>query len=93
MGDVDRSADVVVVGSGARTVAVHRDRRGRRFRTDHGAAAVAQGAHAARTALRHVGGGPDPGPYAPDAGITPLLHGAQVAGLGVVGSRRARMVA
>jgi 3-phenylpropionate/trans-cinnamate dioxygenase ferredoxin reductase component len=64
-------------------VAVHRDRRGRRFRTDHWDAAVAQGAHAARTALRHLAGGPDPGSYVPDAGFTLLLHGAQVAGFGV----------
>lgn len=67
----------------AGAVALHTDRRGRSYRTDHWDAAVAQGAHAARVVLRDLVGAADPGPYVPEAGFSLSLHGTQVAGLGV----------
>ncbi|KAJ8140765.1 hypothetical protein OY671_006054 [Metschnikowia pulcherrima] len=86
-GGVDVDDRLAVPGApgsfAAGAVAVHRDRRGRRFRTDHWDAAVAQGAHAARAVSRRLVGGPDLGPYVPDAGFSLVSHGAQVAGFGV----------
>lgn len=80
----DRLRVVATAGRyAAGAVALHTDRRGGAYRTDHWDAAVAQGAHVARVVLRDLVGAADPGPYVPDAGFSLSLHGIQVTGLGV----------
>lgn len=55
------------------------------WRIDHWTDAVAQGDHAARTALFDLDLGADPGRYRPTAGYTASLHGMTIAGAGLAG--------
>lgn len=62
---------------------------GTHVRIDHWDAAVAQGAHVAKTVLHDLGLGEDPGAYVARTGFTLMVHGAVVAARG---TRRADAV-
>lgn len=62
-------------------------------RAHHWDAAVAQGAHAARTVLHDLGLGDDPGPWASTTGFTLMVHGAVIVGRGVRGADARETVA
>ncbi len=80
----DRLAVVAAPGRyAAGSVALHPGVRGLPYRTDHWDAAAAQGVHVARTVLRDLVGGADPGPYVPGTGFSMSLYRTQVAGFGV----------
>lgn len=72
--------DVYAAGA----VALHTVSGGEQYRIDHWDAALAQGAHAARTVLHDLTGAPDPGPYTPDTGFTLTVHGHTAAAYGTV---------